>query len=335
MYSASYLWAKILLQLGNVFPEETIDEHLSTVQVIGVSDDTLIVYTNSEQVRQFLCVDSAPHICEILQEHLQCKAQLVVWGDKELKEHKNSQKKTPYNIKPQFSFSNYAVSATNEMATRIAKEIAQNPGNENYNPFFIYGPRGVGKTHLLHAIANEVIQNYPEKKVIYTLSDQFTGELIWSIQRGSLEELIQRFQSADVLLIDDIQFIAGKHSTQEAIYKIFDHLFETRKQIVVSANTPITEIGNIEDYLKARLEQSIAVRIESPDLFIRRTIIIYTSKKLKLPLTNEVVELLATHYSHSISEIISALKKLRTGVELQHLSLTKSNVKDFLGIDSH
>lgn len=335
MYSASYLWAQILLRLGKVFPEETIDEHLSAVQVIGASDDTLTVYTHSEQARHFLCADYAPHICAILQEHLQCKAQLIVWGDKEFNEHENRQKKAPNNIKPQYLFSNYAVSSTNEMATRIAKEIAQNPGKENYNPFFIYGPRGVGKTHLLHAIANEIFQNYPEKKVIYTLSDQFTGELIWSVQRGSLEDLMQRFKSADVLLIDDIQFIAGRHSTQEAIYKIFDHLFETHKQIIVSANTQINEIGNLEDYLKARLEQSIAVRIESPDLLIRRTIITYTSKKLKLPLSNEVVELLATHYSHSISEIISELKKLRAGVELQHLSLAKSNVKDFLGIDSH
>ena len=335
MYAASYLWAKILLRLGEFFSEEIIDKHLSSVQVIGASDDTLIVYAHSEQVRQFLCADLATYICEILQEHLQCKAQLVVWGDKELNEHRNRQKKIPDNIKPQFSFSNYVVSATNEMATRIAKAIAQNPGNENYNPFFIYGPRGVGKTHLLQAIANEIFENYPEKKVIYTLSDQFTGELIWSIQTGSLEKFIQKFRSADVLLIDDIQFLAGKQSTQEAIYKIFDHLFETHKQIIVSANTQTNEIDNLEDYLKARLEQGIAVRIESPDLLIRRTIIMSTSKKLNLPLCNEVVELLATHYSHSISEILTALKKLRAEVELQHLSLSKSKVKDLLGIDSH
>lgn len=334
MCSASYLWAKILLRLEDSFSKETIDAHLGATQIISVSDDTLIVYSHSEQARQALYTNFAPHILETLQEHLQCKARLVVWGDKELNEYRNDRRKIPANINPQFSFSNYVVSTTNEMATRIAKEIAQNPGNENYNPCFLYGPRGVGKTHLLHAIANGIAQNHPEKEVLYTLSDHFTGELIWSIQRGSLDDLLQKYRSADVLLIDDIQFVAGRQSAQEALYKILDYLFETHKQIIVSANTRLNEIDKLEDYLKARLDQSIAVRVDNPDFLIRRTIIINTTKKINFPLSDEVINLLATHYSNSVSEILVALKKLRAGFELSDLSLTKSSVEDFLGIVS-
>lgn len=335
MYSISYLWAKILLHLEEIFSDKVINEYLNNVEVVCLSDDTLIVHSPSKQVRQVIYEKFAPHILDILKDHLQCNAKLEVWGKTELNEYKKEQGNKPANINPQYLFSSYVVSTTNEMATVIAQAVAQNPGDEKYNPLYIYGPSGVGKTHLLHATANAILQNFPEKKVLYTLSDQFMGELIWSIQRGTLNEFEQKYLSADVLLIDDIQFVSRRQSTQEALYRILNCLYEHHKQIIISSNVSLNEIVGIEDYLKARLDQSLAVQIDRPNCIIRRTIIINFSKKNKLSLNEEVIDLLTNYYSNSeISEISAALKRLRTGYELNSLSLSKNNVEDFLGITS-
>lgn len=195
-------------------------------------------------------------------------------------------------VRPDFTFSNFAVSGSNQLAFVSASTIAANMG-KIYNPFFIYGPVGVGKTHLMHAIANDVYNKAPEKKIIYITSEEFTNEVVDAIRTNDTSRMKKRFRSAQLLLIDDIQFIEGKEKVQEELFHTFNILIDNGAQICLSSDRPPQEIKRLEARLSSRFAGGLTVDIGKPDLELKTAILRIKAEKYSATLPNEVALFLA------------------------------------------
>lgn len=195
-------------------------------------------------------------------------------------------------VRSDFTFANFAVSSTNQLAFVSAQNVARNTG-KSYNPFFIYGPVGVGKTHLMHAIANDVYRREPDKKIIYITSEEFTNEVVEAIRHNETAKMKRRFRTAYLLLIDDIQFIAGKDKVQEELFHTFNILIDNGSQIGLSSDRPPQEIKKLEKRLSSRFAGGLSVDIEEPDFETKAAIILIKAKKYGYDLPIDVAKMLA------------------------------------------
>jgi chromosomal replication initiator protein len=195
-------------------------------------------------------------------------------------------------VRPDYTFENMAVSSSNQLAFVSASTVAKKPGVA-YNPLFIYGPVGVGKTHLMQAIANEVYSKDPNKKILYTTSEEFTNEVVEAIRTNNTSGMKRKFRNLDLLIIDDIQFIAGKEKIQEELFHTFNTLVDLGSQIVLSSDRPPTEIKQVEKRLLSRFSGGLTVDIEAPDFELRTAILLIKAKKYGVTLSMESAKLIA------------------------------------------
>ncbi|MEK7160229.1 MAG: chromosomal replication initiator protein DnaA [Patescibacteria group bacterium] len=195
-------------------------------------------------------------------------------------------------VRADYTFENMAVSASNQLAFVSASTVAKNPGVA-YNPLFIYGPVGVGKTHLMQAIANEVYNNNPEKKILYTTSEEFTNEVVEAIRTNNTSNMKKKFRNLNLLIIDDIQFIAGKERVQEELFHTFNILVDGGAQIALSSDRPPAEMKQVEKRLISRFSGGLTVDIASPDFELRTAILLIKAKKHGVLLTIDVAKLIA------------------------------------------
>ncbi len=212
-------------------------------------------------------------------------------------------------FKFEYTFDNFIVGSSNKFAHAACTAVAEHPAHA-YNPLFIYGPSGLGKTHLLYAITNELKRKNPDIKVIYIKGEDFTNQLIDSLSRQGMKEFRNKYRSCDVLLIDDIQFIAGKVSTQEEFFHTFNALHEDGKQIILTSDRPPREIKTLEDRLKTRFEWGLIADIQPPDLELRTAIIKKKADQVNVTISDEVLTFLAENLRSNIRQIEGAIKKL-------------------------
>ena len=208
-----------------------------------------------------------------------------------------------------YTFENFIVGSTNKFAHAACVAVANNPAT-NYNPLFIYGNSGLGKTHLMYAIINHIKQNNPRTKIIYTKGEDFTNQMIACITNKTMEDFRDIYRKCDVLLIDDIQFIAGKISTQEEFFHTFNALFEEKKQIILTSDRPPRDIKTLEDRLKSRFEWGLLADIEPPDLELRIAIIKKKAEQVNVTIPDEVLTFLGENLRSNIRQIEGAIKKL-------------------------
>ena len=227
----------------------------------------------------------------------------------------------PIDYSFQYTFDNFIVGSSNNFAHAACTAVAAHPA-KNYNPLFIYGPSGLGKTHLMSAIVNEIKRKNPKAKVLYIKGDDFTNEMIDSLARQEMKRFHDKYRNCDILLIDDIQFIAGKEATQEEFFHTFNALYEDRKQIVLSSDRPPKDIQTLEDRLKTRFEWGIIADIQPPDLELRIAIIKKKAEQLSIELSNEVLTFLAENLRSNIRQIEGMIKKLSAIVFLQGKTIT-------------
>lgn len=207
------------------------------------------------------------------------------------------------------TFENFIVGSSNELAYATAQAVAKTP-SKAYNPLVIYGNSGLGKTHLLNAICAEIKKNNPKSNIIYLRCEDFTNELVKSIEKNTMTSFHEKFRSADVLLIDDIQFLAGKTQTQEEFFHTFNKLYEENKQIVLTSDRPPKEIALLEDRIKNRFEWGILADIQPPSIETRMAIINQKASELGLNLPDEVVQYIAEKIKSNIRQLEGAVKKL-------------------------
>ena len=213
------------------------------------------------------------------------------------------------NLNPRYTFANFIVGSANRLAHAASLSVAERPGHA-YNPLFLYGGVGLGKTHLMHAIGSQVIARFPRKRVVYATSEKFTNEFITSIQQGKIDEFRARYRRIDLLLIDDIQFIADKERTQEEFFHTFNAIHEDGKQIVLSSDRPPKAILTLEERLRSRFEWGLIADLTAPDLETRIAILRAKAEEGAVPITSDVIEFVARKVVSNIRELEGALNRI-------------------------
>ena len=226
------------------------------------------------------------------------------------------------SLNPKYTFETFVTGSSNRFAHAAAMAVADNPGKV-YNPFFIYGGVGLGKTHLMHAIGNRALQNHPDCRVLYVSSEQFTNELIHAIQEGRPDAFRQRYRTIDILMIDDIQFISGKVSTQEEFFNTFNALHVADKAIIISSDRPPREVQKLEDRLRSRFEGGLTTDIQAPDLETRIAILKNKAILDQVDIPNDVMIYIATCIDSNIRELEGALTRIVAYASLYHKPITK------------
>jgi chromosomal replication initiator protein len=306
----------LTVQLPSQFFWEWIDEHFNTL------------------------INRTIH--EVLGEH--AKLAYVITEEKESGEKKQKpiqlSRPAPAKNKPEFetylnsryTFDNFIKGEGNQLARAAASAISDNPGGTSFNPFFIYGGVGLGKTHLIQAIGNKIVNNFPGKRVIYLSSDIFTVEFVEAIQSNKVNEFSNFYRNMDVLIIDDIQFLIGKEKTQDLFFHIFNTLHQSKKQIVLSSDKAPKDLKGLDDRLISRFQWGLPADIQPPELETRIAILKKKSEDFGMTVSNDILEYIANNITSNIRELEGCLIKLLANSSLNskeiNLELAKKTVKE-------
>ncbi len=326
MYSSAYVWAKVLSYLEERLTALTVSGWFDDTEVVELNDEQLVIYSPSDFRRDFIRRRCTDYIQDALKEIFDSNAKLVVLDDSELKAKKEkaaSAGKLEFN--PQFTFDNFVVGNTNNFSYNAALAVSDHPGII-YNPLFLYGPPGVGKTHLLYAIANKVRKANPDAKIVYIKGDQFIIELISAIKTGNNLAFRTKYREADLFLVDDIQFIAGKDSTQEEFFHTFNALYECNKQIVLTSDRKPSDMLTLEARLRSRFESGLLSSISAPDYETRMAIIKTKANSLGLELSDDVCNYIAINVTNNVRQIEGTVKKIMAYRDINKMPLDLPNV---------
>ncbi len=236
------------------------------------------------------------------------------------------------NLNPKYKFDTFVVGSNNKLAHAASLAVAESPGVV-YNPLYLYGGPGLGKTHLMHSIGHFVLENNPNEKVLYVTSEQFTNEVIESIRSGNsaaMTKLREKYRTVDVLLIDDIQFIIGKESTQEEFFHTFNALHSAGKQIIISSDKPPKEMETLEDRFRSRFEWGLIADIQPPDYETRMAILQKNAEIYDKEIDNEIIQYIATNIKSNIRELEGAFKKVIASARLNKAEITLALAEDSL-----
>ncbi|MBQ7768868.1 MAG: chromosomal replication initiator protein DnaA [Oscillospiraceae bacterium] len=325
MFSSAYVWAKIISYLEERLTASTVSAWFDDTQVLEFNENHLIIYCPDQFRRDTIANRCAPYIHDALQEMFDSKAKLRVLDDEQLEKYQNKDTRVIMDINPNFTFQNFVVGPTNQLANNAAKAVVDNPGMV-YNPLFIYGPPGVGKTHLLHAIANGIYAKNPNAKILNTKGEQFTIELLEAIRTGDNIAFRSKYRDVDLFLIDDIQFIAGKEVTQEEFFHTFNALHENGRQIVLTADRKPSDMLTLEGRLQSRFESGLMADVQPPDYETRMAIIQNKAIHLGLELPAEVCDYIAKNITNNVRQLEGTVKKIMAYRDLNNMPLDLPNV---------
>ncbi len=326
MYSSAYVWAKVLGYLEEKINPTVVQTWFDDAEVVEFTDERLTIHTPSLFRQETIQRRFVPFIQDAMHDIFQFHTEVVILNDEELQAFREQERQPDIiEFNPQFTFEKFVVGPSNRFAHAAALAVAKKPA-EAYNPLFIYGESGLGKTHLLYAIATEVRRHSPKSKIIYIKGDQFTNELIAAVGEGKNVEFRQKYRSADLFLVDDIQFIAGKNSTQEEFFHTFNTLYEAHKQIVLTSDRPPKEMSRLEDRLKTRFEWGLIADIQPPDYETRVAIIRNKCRELGLDLPDDVSRYIAENITNNVRQIEGTVKKILAYRDLQGITLDVPSV---------
>lgn len=241
---------------------------------------------------------------------------------------KATQKKNS-SLNPNYTFDSFVEGKSNQLARAASSQIAQNPG-QAYNPLFIYGGVGLGKTHLMHAVGNAIVQSKPDAKVVYLHSERFVADMVKGLQHNSIDEFKRYYRSVDALLIDDIQFFAGKERSQEEFFHTFNALLEGQQQVIMSCDRYPKEVDGLEERLKSRFGWGLTVAIEPPELETRVAILMNKAQLSGIELPNEVAFFIAKRIRSNIRELEGALRRVIANAQFTGKAITLDFAKEAL-----
>ena len=330
MASNNYIWYKILNRLETEITPILVQNLFDDCELVDISDQELVLSTPSpyrKDVIERTC-------CEIIEDEAQTllgrRVRLRILDEEDVAGYQHAEAVSKQisavpSINAQFTFQNFVVGSSNRFAAAAARAVVDQPG-EVYNPLFIYGLSGLGKTHLLYAIANALREKNPTMNILYIKGDEFTNELIEAIQAGKQIEFHNKYRNADLFLMDDIQFIAGKESTQEEFFHTFNSLYEDHKQIVLTSDRPPKEMLRLEDRLQSRFNWGLIADIQPPDYETRSAIVRNKAESLGCPMPDDVVDYIAENLTANVRQLEGAVKKIVAYAAMEEFVINITNV---------
>jgi chromosomal replication initiator protein len=306
------------IQLPSQFFWEWIDEHYNTLI--------------NRTIRQVLGENA--RLAYIISEEKETEEPEHIRSEEKIKEQEFTLPKKDFEtlLNPRYTFNNFIKGEGNQLARAAAFAISENPGETTFNPLFIYGGVGLGKTHLIQAVGNKIVANWPLKRVIYLSSDNFTVEFVESIQSNRVNEFSSFYRSMDVLIIDDIQFLIGKEKTQDHFFHIFNTLHQASKQVILSSDRPPKDLNGLDDRLISRFQWGLTADIQPPDLETRIAILKRKADDYGMAISIEIIEYIASNITSNIRELEGCLIKLLANASLNskeiNLDLTKKIVRE-------
>ena len=326
------IWTEVLNLIKVELTEVSFNTWLKTVEPVNISDSKVVLAAPNEFTKNILegrylnLIKNA--FKQVTEEDFEIIFTIPGEEDYDFREQtittevNDNNQKSPLN--PKYTFDSFVIGNSNRFAHAASLAVAEAPAKA-YNPLFIYGGVGLGKTHLMHAIAHYTLSQNPNAKVVYVSSEKFTNELINSIREYKNEEFRNKYRNIDVLLIDDIQFIAGKEGTQEEFFHTFNALHEANKQIIISSDRPPKDIPTLEDRLRSRFEWGLITDIQAPDLETRVAILRKKANIENITVSDDVMLYIATKIQSNIRELEGALIRV-----VAYSSLTNSEVTEEL-----
>ena len=299
------------------FPPSTISAWFDDVTVISFGDNRLVLHSPVPFKKEFIESKFIAPLQEVLHNLTGDPITVVVVTGEYTAPSTST---SPYD---DYTFERFIVGSSPKFAHAAALAVSQRPAAEN-NPLFIYGNSGLGKTHLMYAIANVLRRTHPEYRIIYVKGEDFTNELITAIQEGNVQAFRNKYRMVDLLLLDDVQFIAGKERTQEEFFHTFNALYEAKKQIVLTSDRPPKEINTLEDRMKTRFEWGLLADIQPPDFETRIAIIRDKAVKMGVELPDDVSNYIAENIQANIRQLEGAVKKIKAMHELMGERITVS-----------
>ena len=327
MYSNAYVWSRVLSYLEQHSPAIAIASYFDDAEVIELTESKLVIYSPSPFRKDVIVKRYIDQIREAMRDQFQTEVEVVVLDETELPQYsKNKKNRNFVEFNSQYTFDKFVVGSSNQHAFSAARAVADNPADA-YNPLFIYGESGLGKTHLLYAIANQIQREHPDYNIVYIKGDQFTNELIDAVRSGKNFEFRDKYRNADLFLMDDIQFIAGKDSTQEEFFHTFNCLYEAGKQIVVTSDRPPKEMKRLDDRLCTRLEGGLLADVQPPDLETRTAIIRTKAAQFGMILSEDVVQYIAENITSNVRQLEGVVKRLTAYRDILDDTITVDSVK--------
>jgi chromosomal replication initiator protein len=345
----SEVWARLLERVRPELPEQSFRTWLEPTEALEVTGDTLFVGTPdrfaaewNESKHADLLASVAPvalgHPITVVfkvTEERQARPQMDFFVAPVPEDKKESSTLAPTSdtssLNPRYTFDNFVIGKSNELAAAAAQAVAASPGKV-YNPLFIYGATGLGKTHLMQAVAHEIAQRVPGTRIRFVSGEQFTNEMVLSIRNRSQPEFRRRYRETDLLLADDVHFLKGKEATQEEFFHTFNALYEAGRQIILTSDRPPSEIPGLEARLVSRFQWGMVADVELPELEHRIAILQNKARQdyVKLEIPDEVIQFIAEHVRSSVRELEGAINKLLAVASLKHRGITVELAREAL-----
>ena len=320
------IWSKVQDLIKTEVSEISFETWIEPLKLVSIDNNIVNLLANSIFAKDVIENRYADLIIVAFNKvtQKQCEINIVLSEDipKEVKQKaKIGETNNSSGLNPKYTFSTFVVGSNNRFAQAAAMGVAEMPGYK-YNPYFIYGGVGLGKTHLMHAIGNQILEFNPNSNILYITSENFTTQLVNAIRDQSMDKFKEKFRNIDVLLIDDIQFIANKKSTQEEFFHTFNSLIDSGKQIVITSDRLPREIDLLEDRIKTRLECGLMVDIQSPDYETRFAILKKKTELDHILIDNEILSNIATKVDTNVRELEGILNKLVATASLTNTPIT-------------
>ena len=326
MNPATEVWEKVAALMQADMTTTTWNTWFDDATAVSLEETRFILYSPTRLKRDIIVARYLPLIQNALHELFSAEFEVVVLTEDELSGFEENTKQN--NFLPgteEYTFERFVVGSSNKFAHAAARAVADHPGM-SYNPLFIYGESGLGKTHLLYAIAHKIHEEHPSYKVVYIKGDTFTNELIQAIREGRNQEFRDKYRSADIFLMDDVQFVAGRASTQEEMFHTFNTLYEAKRQIVFTSDRPPKEMLRLDDRLKTRFEWGLLADIQPPDYETRMAIIKNKSIRMGIELPEFLLQLIAENITANVRQIEGTVNKIMAYQDLMGDTVDKDTV---------